>query len=368
MSDLGDDWFESEPATRVGLVIELQRIRRRLAVRPLPVIALAVLITALITYKLATKPFSVEASVTLALSEGALSNHSTSRVPADQLRQWVTTVLLPDAKLLQLIEKRDLFRLRKQKGPQFALDNLREALGVQIWKNSFLYFDDEDDNAQRSARIGLTMTDSDADRAFDIVRDIATIAIQTAASERQKMADSLARDIGALRDSIEDRLSALERERIQKRAAIDRAYAKGNPLLARILTIDLLALEQQRKADSDRLLQIASSREMMVGEIAAAGLDMSLTIVEEHRPERPTRSGLVLVMIAAVVGTGALIGAALVVGAFDSRVHDTDDVARLGLPVLGHVPGFAGDHVGAMQSRSAARARVPSFLRWRSHR
>jgi hypothetical protein len=73
-------------------------------------------------------------------------------------------------------------------------------------------------------------------------------------------------------------------------------------------------------------------------------------------------------MVAVVVGTGSLLGSALLLGAFDSRVHDTDDVARLGLPVLGHIPGFAGDNVGSMQARGAARARVPSFLRWRSHR
>jgi hypothetical protein len=368
MTPPAHDWFESEPPTRIGLKLELQRIRRRLAVRPLPVIALALAITALITYKFATKPFSVEASVTLALSEGALSSQNTSRIPADQLRQYVTTILLPDNKLLELIEKRNLFRLRKKLGPQFALDQLRENLGVQIWKNSFLYFDDEDDNAQRSARIGLTMTDSDPDRAFDLVRDIATIAIQSAAVERQKLADQLTHDVGRLRDEIEDRLAQLETDRASKQHAIDAAQAAGRTDLARLLGVDLIALEQQRKIDSDRLLTLAGSKDALAGEVAAAGLDMSLTVVEESRPERPTRSGLVIIMIAAVIGTGALIGSAMVLGAFDSRVHDTDDVARLGLPVLGHVPGFAGDNVGAMQSRSAARARVPSFQRWRSHR
>lgn len=367
MSKLGDDWFESESPTRHELKRELQRIRQRTAIRPLPVIALALLITGLITYKVSTKPFSVEASVTLALSEGALSSQSTSRVPADQLRQYVTTILLPDAKLLELIEKRNLFRLRKKLGPQFALDQLRENLVVQIYKNSFIYYGDEDDNAQRSARIGLSMTDSDPDRAFDIVRDIATIAIQTSAMERQRVADQLSHDVQRLHDELDDRLARMEQERSSKQVAIDQAIRAGKPGIAGLLKIDLIALEQQRKVDSDRLAHLAASREGLAGEIAAAGLDMSLTIVEEHRPERPTRSGLVLIMIAAVVGTGALIGSALVLGAFDSRVHDTDDVARLGLPVLGHVPGFAGDNVGAMQSRSAARARVPSFLRWRSH-
>jgi hypothetical protein len=62
------------------------------------------------------------------------------------------------------------------------------------------------------------------------------------------------------------------------------------------------------------------------------------------------------------------MGTALIMGAFDSRVHDSDDVARLGLTVLGHVPGFAGDDVGSLEARGVSRARVPSFSRWRSHR
>jgi len=365
---LGDGWYESEPPTRNGLVIELQRLRRRIAVRPLPVIALALVITAGIVHKVATKPVVVEANVVLALSEGVLSTHRATGVPADQLRQYVTTVLLPDAKLLELIERRNLSRLRKRLGPQFALDELRGNLGVQVWKNSFLYADGDSQNAQRSARIGLTVTDSDSDRAFDIARDIASIAIQTATIERQKLADTLAHDVTVLHDKIDERLKKLAVEHARKQAAIDLALAQGKVQIARMLRVDLAALAQQQRLDELRLSQIASSRDSLAGEIAAAGLDGSLTIVEEHRPERPTRSGLVLIMIAAVVGTGALIGSALVLGAFDSRVHDTDDVARLGLPVLGHVPGFAGDNVGAMQSRSAARARVPSFLRWRSHR
>jgi hypothetical protein len=363
----GDEWYESEQPTRIGLVTELQRIRRRTAVRPIPVVLIAALITAGITYKFSTKPISVEAEVVLALSEGALSSRQSS-IPVDQLRAYVASVLLPDAKLVSLIEKYDLYRLRKKLGPEFGLEQLRGSFGIQIWRNSFLYYDEDDQYARRSARIGITMTDSDPDRAFDIARDLASIAIETAAADRQKLADRLSHDIAVLHDSVNDRLAKLSVEMSLKQAAIDDARKHDKPDLATILSIDLASLDQDRKRAEETLAHIATSRDAFAGQIAAAGLDMSLSIVEEHRPERPTRSGLVLVMIAMVVGTGALIGSALVLGAFDSRVHDSDDVARLGLPVLGHVPGFAGDAVGSMQTRSAARARVPSFLRWRSHR
>ena len=45
---------------------------------------------------------------------------------------------------------------------------------------------------------------------------------------------------------------------------------------------------------------------------------------------------------------------ALGVGAFDQRLHDSEDVQRLGLAVVGHVPPFAGDEVGSLKARQAA--------------
>jgi hypothetical protein len=71
-------------------------------------------------------------------------------------------------------------------------------------------------------------------------------------------------------------------------------------------------------------------------------------------------------MVAVVLAFGSLFGSALLFGAFDSRVHDGDDVARLGLPVLGQVPSFTGDRSGSLAARGVSRARAPSFARWRT--
>jgi len=363
----GEDWYEAEEPTRYAMISELQRIRRRVAVRPIPVILLALLVTAGITYKFATKPVLVEAEVVLALTEGSLGQHN-NNIPVDQLREYVSSVLLPDNRLTQLIEKYNLSRLRGKLGPQFALAELRGNLDIQIWKNSFVYYDEDDEGARRSARIGLTVTDADPDRAYDVARELASIAIDLANQQHQQLAAALTRQVAAMRDATTRQLEALAGEAALKQAAIDLARKRGRPDIAGILRVDKLALETERKRTLARLIAISTSPDAIAGEIAAAGLDLTLSIVEEHRPERPTRSGFVLVMIAVVVGTGALIGSALVVGAFDSRVHDTDDVARLGLPVLGQVPRFAGDNVGSMVTRSATRARVSSYYRWRSHR
>lgn len=362
----GDQWYESEQPTRAGLVAELQRIRRRTRVRPIPVLVVAALVTVGITRNMATKPILVEAEVVIALTEGALASRSTG-MPVDQLRDYVTRVLMPDQRLLEVIKKYNLSSLGK-KGPQDALESFHDMFAVQIWKNSFAYYDDEDANAARSARIGISVRDTDPDRAIDVAHDLAAVVIETAAARRQQRADTVTSQVAMLRTAVSDEFDKLAVDIASKQEAIAQARNRGDTDLAGILRIDLAALQQQQRRHETQLQRIATSSDALAADIAAAGLDMSLAVVDENRPERPTHSGLVLVMVAAVIGTFSLVGAALLLGAFDSRVHDADDVIRLGLPVLGHVPGFAGDNVGSMRTRSAAPTRVPSFRRWRFHR
>src|ERR1041385_4360043 len=120
MSSNGDQWYESEQPTRRGMVAELQRIRRRTRIRPIPVILLSALVTVAITRKVAT--------------------HT-------------------------------------------------------------IVYDDEDDNARRSARIGIAVRDSDPDRALDIAHDLAAVVIETAANLRQSRADVLTTQVGMLRSA-----------------------------------------------------------------------------------------------------------------------------------------------------------------------
>jgi hypothetical protein len=308
-----------------------------------------------------------EAEVVLMLAEGSLAGSRTG-IPVDELRAYVMGVLLPDKKLLELIEKYDLTPLRHKAGPEFALDRLRGQFSVDIWKNSFVNYDEEDANARRSARIGITITDTDPDRAIDLAHDLAATVIETAGNVRQTAADQVSEQIAMMRNATQEEVDKIEAKIEAKAAEIDQARQRGQTELAGILGIDLAALQAEQRSNQARLSRIVASPEALASQIAAAGLDLSLSVVDENRPERPTHAGMVLVMIAAVIGTGSLIGAAMVLGAFDSRVHEADDVTRLGLPVLGHVPGFTGDNVGSMQTRSAAHARVPSFQRWRFHR
>ncbi|MDB4958391.1 MAG: hypothetical protein JWO36_5960 [Myxococcales bacterium] len=362
-----DEWFESEESTRASMIREVQRIRRRTRVRPIPVLLLAIAITGLITWKIATRQHVIEAEVVLLLTEGSLSAKHNG-IPVEELREYVANVLLPNDKLAKLIEEKQLFKLRTAFTMQDAIKEVREQIDIQIWKNSFVYFDEDASSAEHSARIGITFADTDADRVYVVARELGQIIVRTATENRQEMSKLLAANIVRLRDQLSKSLQANEAERAAKQLAVTKARADHKPAIAEILNMQIAELVRERKSLSKQLADIVQSRDAVADKITEAGLDMSLTVVEERPPDRPEHHTFAMMMMLVVVAVGALLGSALLMGAFDSRVHDIDDVERLGLPVLGHVPAFPGDEVGSLTVRGASRARVPLFKRWRSHR
>ena len=360
-----DEWYESEPWTRRQMVAEVQRIRRRTAVRPIPVLLLAALVTGAIMYKLATKKRVVEAEVVLMLSEPEGTDRRETGLPVNELRQYVLNRLMPKSKLAEIIERHDLYHLRHKLGIDYAIEELQSQVEVQIWKNSFLY---QEDPGGRSARIGITVGDTDPDRALVLARELAQVVVDTATEKRQEAADELAKEIARTRDALQKRSDDLAQQISQKQAELDEATSLHKDKIAQAVDLDLDQLVKEAKEVNTQLATIVGSGDAVADRVAAAGLDITLSIVDEERPPPPTSHTFELILIGVVVGLFALLGSALLIGAFDSRVHDTEDVERLGLPVLGHVPGFPGDQVGSLAARGAFRGRVPSFLRWRSQR
>jgi hypothetical protein len=362
-----DAWYESEPRTRVAMIREMQRIRRRTRVRPWPVIVLALAITAGVTYKLATRKQVFYAEVVLALHEGSMIDRDKKTgLPLGELKELVKSVLLPDSKVAEVIERHDLVPLRKRLGIQYAINDLRENIQVEVWRNSFVYYDPEQPNRVASARIGLTVADNDPDRASEVARDLADIVIAEVRARRLELSKKVAGDIAVYRESLETQMSALERERSERMVQQARAENEGKKDLAQALRLRTIEIDGRQKRLEKTISDINKSQEGLADRIAEAGLDLVIEVVSERRPVRPDSKGLIITMIAVVVGVGSLLGCALVLGAFDSRVHDIDDVARLGLPVLGHVPDFPGSGVGSLEARGVQRTRTPLFRRWRS--
>jgi hypothetical protein len=355
------DWCDEEEPVSIGLIAELQRIRRRTVTRPWRVLLVALALTGAISYRIVTHKSAVEAEMVLALSQGSMAGKSTG-LPVEELREYVTGVLMPDAKLAALIERRNMFHLRTKLGMEYAIEELRSAFEVEIWKNTFMT---DDSDASHSARIGITVADVDPDKAYGLARDLAAIVIETATEQRADQTKKLAENINAMRERLEKRLADTEADITREEHEAEDARAAGHRQRAQALDLELAQLRQEQKTSNQTLGQIANSRDAAADQIAAAGLDVTVEIVDEHKPRESDHRSFVLTMAIAVIAFCAALGCALVLGAFDSRVHDTDDVERLGLTVLGHLPGFPGDQVGSLEARGVSRRRVPSFSRWR---
>jgi len=349
-------------------VQELQRIQRRTRVRPWPVLVLAVAITGALTYKLVTRKQSYQAEVVLALREGTLGTKDRTGMPLGELKEFVSSVLLPDNQLEELIERRNLHRLRSRLGMPWAVSELREQVAIEVWRNSYIYYDPDNPNRDPSARIGITVTDEDPDDAYLLAHDLASIVVQQVHEHRFEFAEQIAKTIEADRNAMSKQLAALELERTEVMVAFSKARRANKQGLAQALNLRLTQIDGQQHDAEKTMTELTTSEDAIADRIAAAGLDLVIEIVGEKRPNRPPSRELVLTIALVIVGIGSLIGSALLIGAFDSRVHDVEDVERLGLPVLGHVPGFPGDRVGSLEARGVQRTHLPSFRRWRSQR
>jgi capsular polysaccharide biosynthesis protein len=248
---------------------------------------------------------------------------------------------------------------------QFAVTSLRENFEIQIWKNQFA---NGMEDSERSARIGITVSDTDPDRAYGLARELASVVVTTSQEQRMQMTTQLAKSIAELHDSVSERLDNLSREASEKQLAIDKATTEGKDELVQTLKLQLVQIGYERTSAEKKLSEIANSRDALADRITAAGLDLTISVIDERRGSLAQNHNFIVVMAGFVVAIAALIGVALIFGAFDPRIHDSDDVERLGLTILGHLPGFPGDQVGSLRARGASRARVPSFTRWRSHR
>jgi len=345
-----DDWFDSEPHMRDGMLDELRRLTRRATVRPWRVIAIAVIVTAAITTWLGLRPQPFEAEVVLAWTESEFSPRDRS-TPVD-LRDYVGNVLLSNERLTALIEQRNLYPARKLRGPQYAIDALRGQLEIEIWKNMF-GFDDPEPGLERSARIGLTVTDSDPERAYTLAHDLAATVIAASRERRQTATKLLVDQAARTRARIETRLEQLTHQRLEHDVAADRARAVHDIAVAEQHELAVAELRAEQRSLERSISELAQSSDEVADQITRAGLDFSLGVVEERHPERPTHRVFELAVIAFIVLLGSLATGTLVLGAFDPRVHDGDDVARLGLPMLGQLPAFRGDDVGALRARAA---------------
>jgi hypothetical protein len=352
------EWFAAEPPIWTQVIADLRRLKYRAKALLLPILLLAAALTGGVIYRMVNKPQLHIARVVLALSEGEVSNRN-APMPMRDLRAYVTTVLMPAAALTELVEERNLFPLRKKLGNEFALTELWDITEVEVFRNYFLY--EQSEIAERSARIAITVTWNDPEKAYDLAHGLATIVMNSAAAERQRAAQVIGDD--AARATVVAHGQAEDLEQQLARLSSQRAAAEDAGLVGKIeaLKLEIATVESALKRTKENLSVLAkmSSADQLQAAVYTAGLGLDVQMVEERKPEPAVPRGYRTAVIGFLVFLVLAIVVALFIGAFDTRIHDLDDVTRLGIPVVGQVPGFPGDDVGSLRERGIRRRGVP---------
>lgn len=358
------DWYESELPFHRVLATELQRLKRRARARwPLVVLA-GLALTAAVVWKVSRKPPIYKAQIILAITEGEL-NHGHVATPLHELRDYIGTVLLSTGAIIEMLDEREWLRDERELfGDELVVAEIRDFLGIGVWRNYFQYAWSYDE--RRTARVALVYTHVDRDFAYEMVRALTNLVIEREGARRAELAQSLARQSAAVLDGARVRLTEARAAQLDAAAALAQAEQDGDLTQA--------AIERIRSADAANALRRAeeaffameatTTREALEAAVTAAGLALDIDVVADRKPPKHERSTVVLVGVAFVALCIFLPLAGIVIGAFDTHVNDADDVARLDLPVLGHIPEFPGDGVGALRDRGVPLRRMPSWLPW----
>ncbi len=357
-----DAWFAAEQPWGRSLVVELQRLKRRAAARPIITLLLAVGLTFLVVVRIVRRPPSHTAYVVMAVSEGSLAT-GRDPMPVRELQQYIVNALLPDDKLIALIEEKNLFPLRKKLGMPFAVQELRDLFEITVYRNYFLQ-DDYAPDLRRTARIELAVTHADDDTAFELAHRLGAIIVDSADHIEDSAAEELGRQADAITARARRDVDAIDRKVSEKEAELlkatrDPATADRAPGLRTQLRALYFQLDYDKRKlsviEENTLIDRTDARAM------AAGLGLKLEVVSERRPPREedhtARLGLVILAIFVVM----LPIAGIAIGAFDPRIHDTGDITRLGFTSLGHLPGYAGDRIGSLRARGVRRRRAAQY-------
>jgi hypothetical protein len=347
-----DPWVRREPGF-LELRIELMRMYRRARRRPLLTIVVALLMAGAVCAVRARKKQSFAASVTFRVSEVQQGATFVAPRPTKELKEYVSSVAMRSSRLMDLMEKRGLYKNLLQDDPVTAVDFFRSDIEVEVIRNYFV----EEWATNKSARLILTYIAGTAEEAAVIATDLGDLVVDEENRRRQAVAQAAASDsrtmVAMARADVDARqaqITRLEADLVQAKgqeAAAIRVQLEG---LRKSVdpSLDRLTKAEQRSAELD----VALVLELNDLGVRFDKVDERLRVVSRHATAK------ILVGLGVFMFVLSLPFAVMFVGAFDSRIYDLDDVNRLGIRGLGHVPPFRGSDIGSLAERARASGRV----------
>ncbi len=347
------DWIDAE-ADSVALRAELQRLKRRAQKRPFLLLFICLLGVSTVLWKVSRRVPVYQASIVMRVTEGVVVDEESPVVRAG-LANYLYTVALNSERLLPVIEKFDLFPEREWLGDTVAVEKLRDTLDIEVSVNNFARARDDGDPV-RTAGVVIHFSNRDPDLAFNVASSLTAALVEAEQERRGQMAEKLNAIAGTSVQRVEERLTNLKQQLAETMIEVNEAKAKKLSALEKtrlnMLGRRLIAGVTQTEQVLER---VSGIRDDTLLAIAAEGANQSLRfdVVDVRRPVIPPKKSIVAyILIGLVVFLCLVPVSAIGVAALDSRLHHIEDLVRLGLPVIGHMPSFPSDRMGSMQERS----------------
>lgn len=351
------DWIESE-GDLLSWHRELDRLKRRARARLFRTLALALVATAGVVYMAARRVPLAESRILIRVTEGNVMREDSPNSSRD-LAQFLRDSAFSNRNLLNIIEKHDLYPFERTRGDMYALEEMRGRLQLEVYRNYFL--EARGYNADvRTARISIRFKDEDPVVSFAVCSDLAQMLIASETRRREESGRGVAGVTQKALDSAVAQLEERQRDLAERQAALIEARRRGKSDEVAAIKVDISRLTRDLTEQAKRVREARVNKDRADLRLSLeSGHQNLLYEIADERAPPPVQAGrsITLAMIGLACFLILLPISAIAVGAFDSRIHDLEDVQRLGLEVVGHVPRFAGFGVGAMRSRTAAERR-----------
>ncbi len=327
-----------------GVSDELRRLFDRAKHRKLLVLFLTLLAVGAITGREMRKQRFYSSKVILSATEGEKADNGVAHA-SSKLQDYVYHAVFTDSALTELMKKYDYRPDLQRTNPRFALEQFRDFIDVEVYKNEFTQ-PRYPMAPPRSARISVSVRYTSPDEALGIARDLGDLVVKRDADirkERFELQARLANDAVHLTQVEIDRLTReLEvaraaEETLEDPQRIGEYRARGDSAARALVGAD--ARLKDAETSRNKLEDARNANEQ--------SLELRYDRVDWGIPERRENRILLLVRTVLFAFFGLWPIVALTVAAFDPRVYDERDVRRLGLKSLGRV------------RRTAARSLLP---------
>jgi hypothetical protein len=336
-----------------------RRSSRRARARLPLTLACAVLVTAAAVWFVAHRQPPAESRILIRVTESQILRQEKPLTSGD-LAAYLYDSAFTNQNLAAIIEKHDLYPLARARGESVAVETMKAYTDVEVYRNYFLVARAYNDPV-RSARIAIKYQHPDPETSLLVARDLAELVIATERRRRSGESGSLADLAGAALDRTSE---ALERRRLDladRQRALAAAQNRHDDEAVAALKVEIARLGKEINSSSEAVRKARESKRRADLSYAMdqGGVGLLFQIVDERPPPPPPDQREVairLAMLSLVCFLFVLPLCAIAIAAFDQRLRDREDVQRLGLPVVGHVPAFDGDDVGSMRARREAAA------------